>query len=417
MSTRKLMMACVLLLLATRASAADPATMHDAHAMPMGGALGAYPMTREASGSSWQPDHEPMHGVHGQLGAWSVMTHGYADLVYDDQGGRRGDEKTFVPSMLMVMGQRALGPGTWGLRSMVSLDPLMGREGYPLLFQTGETADGETELVDRQHPHDFFMELATSYSVPVGRGSMFVYLGLPGEPALGPSAFMHRGSGVHIPEAPLSHHWLDSTHITFGVATLGAVYGPWKIDASAFNGREPDPARWNIETRGFDSYSGRLSWNPTSAWSAQISHGYLASPEQLEPEIGVHRSTASIAHVRQMTDGHWSTTLAVGVNREHGSSQPAYAVESTRAFGGAWSVFGRAEYLRNDHLIDEVPLARREFRIGKLSLGAAYKLGQYGPLAFRVGALASAYRVPDALDHAYGSTPLSAMVFLRTSIE
>ena len=126
----------------------------------------------------------------------------------------------------MLMGQRPAGPGTLGLRAMLSLDPTQGKSGYPLLFQTGETADGETHLVDRQHPHDLFMELAASYSVPLGHeGSAFVYFGLPGEPALGPPAFMHRFSAMRNPEAPLTHHWLDSTHITFGVATVGVSRG------------------------------------------------------------------------------------------------------------------------------------------------------------------------------------------------
>jgi len=140
--------------------------------------------------------------------------------------------------MAMLMGDRRVGPGTLGLRAMVSLDPTMGKSGYPLLMQTGESADGVTPLVDRQHPHDFFMELAASYSVDVGAdGAAYAYFGLPGEPALGPTAFMHRFSGMRNPEAPLTHHWLDSTHITFGVATLGASKGPVKLEASWFNGR------------------------------------------------------------------------------------------------------------------------------------------------------------------------------------
>lgn len=293
---------------------------HEGHASPMHAALGPYAMSREASGTSWQPDATSMEGLHRSAGDWMLMVHGYADLVHDEQGGDRGDEKTFVPSMLMVMGQRPVGAGgTWGLRSMLSLDPLMGRSGYPLLFQTGETADGQTELVDRQHPHDFFMELATTYSLRLAENrSVFAYVGLPGEPALGPPAFMHRASGVSLPEAPLSHHWLDSTHITFGVVTLGTVLGNWKLEGSVFNGREPDQSRWNIETRKLDSYSGRLSWNPHPDWSLQASHGYLASPEQLEPQIGVHRTTASASHAHRLeSGGHWNTMLAVGINREH----------------------------------------------------------------------------------------------------
>ena len=200
---------------------------------------GGYPVTRESSGTSWQPDASPHEGINAMVGEWSTMTHGFANLIYDRQGGQRGDTKTFSTSMLMMMGQRPLGEGTLGLRGMVSLDPLMGKRGYPLLLQTGETANG-APLVDRQHPHDLFMELSASYSRPLSdRSSVFAYAGLPGEPALGPPAFMHRFSGEDNPEAPISHHWLDSTHIAYGVVTLGYVFGNLKIEGSAFRGREP----------------------------------------------------------------------------------------------------------------------------------------------------------------------------------
>ena len=392
-------------------------TEHHGHGMPMEGALGPYPMTREASGTAWQPDAAPMAGYHAIAGGWMLMLHGYADLVYDRQGGKRGDEKVFVPSMFMAMGQRPAGHGTWGVRTMLSLDPLMGRAGYPLLFQTGETADGEEELVDRQHPHDLFMELATTYSIPLAPGSVFVYLGLPGEPALGPPAFMHRASGIAIPEAPLTHHWLDSTHITFGVVTLGATLGDWKLEASAFNGHEPDQRRWNFETRSLESWSGRITFNPDANWSAQLSHGRLDSPEQLEPGIDVERSTASISHTAETDGGHWSTTLALGVNRHEGESSPGWSLETTRLFAQVVTLFARAEHLSNDHLVESGPLAGEEFDIGKLSVGGSCRIGAIDRFAFDAGALVSGYRIPQELEAEYGSNPVSGMVFLRTSID
>ncbi|MDI1300967.1 MAG: hypothetical protein PSX71_03590 [bacterium] len=241
------------------------------HDMMMPSQFGPYAMTREGSGTSWQPEATPMHGLMWESGEWMLMAHGFANGIYDHQVGPRGDDKTFVNSMGMLMAQRPALGGMLGLRAMVSLDPTMGKRGYPLLFQTGETADGENPLVDRQHPHDAFMELSITHSHPVGNnGAVYVYAGLPGEPALGPPAFMHRFSGLRNPEAPLTHHWLDSTHITFGVVTLGASQGPWKLEASSFNGREPDENRWNIETRQFDSWSVRLSYNPTPNWAVVL---------------------------------------------------------------------------------------------------------------------------------------------------
>ena len=183
-----------------------------------------------------------MAGFHIVSGRWMAMVHGFAYAVYDDQGGPRGDQRIFGPNMVMGMAQRPLGSGTFGVRSMLSLDPAtVEGDGYLLLFQTGETADGVRPLIDRQHPHDFMMELATTFSVPIGaEDSLFGYVGYPGEPALGPATFMHRFSGMEIPEAPISHHWLDSTHISFGVVTVGYVHQQFKIDGSIFTGREPD---------------------------------------------------------------------------------------------------------------------------------------------------------------------------------
>src|SRR2546421_6994202 len=226
------------------------AAMAGEHSMQMPGMLGSYSMSRESSGTAWQPQSTPMEGKHFMAGDWMLMAHGFADFIYDSQGGERGSDKLISTNMLMLMARRDLGSGALGLRGMFSLEPAtIGKTGYPLLLQTGETADGREPLIDRQHPHDLFMELAATYSIPVrDHDSLFIYLGLPGEPALGPPTFMHRFSGMDNPQAPITHHWLDSTHITFGVATLGYIWNnKVKLEGSLFTGREPDQDRWDIE--------------------------------------------------------------------------------------------------------------------------------------------------------------------------
>ncbi|HEV7432324.1 MAG TPA: hypothetical protein VGN77_04715, partial [Steroidobacteraceae bacterium] len=186
---------------------------HDMRGMRMDGMYGQYPMSRETAGTSWVPESSPMQGFASMRGQWMTMLHGDASLVYDHQGGQRGGKKTFVEGMVMAMVSRPLANGTVGFRAMLSPDALMGKDGYPLLLQTGETANGRDPLIDRQHPHDLFGELAVSYSYPLSfGGSAFAYVAYPGEPALGPPTFMHRFSGVDNPEAPIGHHWLDSTH-------------------------------------------------------------------------------------------------------------------------------------------------------------------------------------------------------------
>jgi hypothetical protein len=386
----------------------------------MSGMYGAYPMTREASGTSWQPESSPHEGIHQMDDEWTTMVHGFANLIYDDQGGPRGDAKTFSNSMLMIMGQRGLGNGTLGLRGMFSLDPLMGKDGYPELLQTGETANGTTPLIDRQHPHDLFMELAASYSLPVSdNSSVFVYAGLPGEPALGPPAFMHRISGMDNPEAPITHHWLDSTHVTYGVATLGYIHADWKFEASAFRGREPDQFRYNIESGRLDSSSVRVSYNPTPDWSAQISHGHIVSPEALEPGVNVDRTTASMAYNFALDANNWQTTLAWGRNTpSQGTSSNAYLLESTYTAGKSHTFFFRGESVdKNEFFLPGTPLAGQDFKVGKASVGYIHDFPANGHYALGIGGLVSKYALPSALTPAYGASPTSGMLFVRLKIK
>jgi hypothetical protein len=284
------------------------------HQMSMTGALGLYPMQRESSGTAWQPDTSEHTGLHILSGDWTLMAHGTVNLVYDHQGKPRGDDKAFASGMIMGMARRPLGHGTLQFKAMLSPNPLMGARGYPLLLASGETANGRDRLTDRQHPHDLFMELSTSVSQNIGRkSSFFLYAGLPGEPAFGPPAFMHREAIMDSPEAPISHHWLDSTHISFGVVTAGLVLDRVKIEASRFNGREPDQHRWNIETGPLDSTAIRVSWNPTQRLSLQGSWGHFTDPEQLEPGVDQKRWSTSALYAGEIAAG-WKLagTLAWG---------------------------------------------------------------------------------------------------------
>ena len=356
---------------------------------------------------------EPMLMWHAH--PWIVTAHGIANAIVDDQGGPRGGDKRFANSMAMAVATRDAGPGRLTLKAMLSLDPLMGPSGYPLLFQAGESADGETLLVDRQHPHDAFMELSAAYQWPIGEGARaWVYGGLPGEPALGPETFMHRLSGMRIPEAPLAHHWLDSTHITMGVVTAGAARGPVKLEASGFNGREPDEHRWNIETRRFDSWSARATVEAAEGLSLQASYGYLDSPEALEPETSVRRTTVSAS---------WSApsiavTLAWGRNDKegHGARRKldGWLLEVTGSPAKDHTLFTRIEQVEQDELFDhDHPLHGRVFDIRKATLGYIYDFARTGTARWSVGALASAFQVPDDMRPYYGAHPHAYMAFLQ----
>ena len=397
-------------------SAAQEAGTPHHHAMQ--GMYGPYPMEREASGTSWQPDSTPTEGMHVMKKDWMLMLHGFADTVYDHQGGPRGDSKFFGPTMIMFMAQRTLGSGTLGLRSMLSADPAtVGKSGYPLLLQTGEALNGDP-LIDRQHPHDLFMELAASYSLRFSdEGSVFAYFGLPGEPALGPPAFMHRFSGADIPEAPISHHWLDSTHITFGVGTLGVVWKTIKLEGSTFRGREPDEDRWDIERPKFDSYSGRVSWNPKGDWALQASRGRLDEPEELEPGVDVTRTTASATYHKSTASADWQTTFAWGRNQKSsGAALDAFLAESTVRMKKVNTLFARVERVDKDELFESGPLAGEAFWVSKATLGFIHDFNRDGKVAWGVGALGSLHVVPETLKPFYDERPASFMLFARSKI-
>jgi hypothetical protein len=395
-----------------------PEMEHAGHEMAMTGALGPYPMERESSGTAWQPDTSEHTGLHVASGDWTLMAHGVVNLVYDHQSGPRGDDKAFASGMLMGMARRPLGDGTLQLRGMLSPDPIMGKSGYPLLLASGETANGSDRLVDRQHPHDFFMELSASVSQNIGaNSSVFLYAGLPGEPAFGPPAFMHREAIMDSPEAPISHHWLDSTHISFGVLTAGIVLDGVKLEVSRFNGREPDQHRWNIETGPLDSTSVRASWNPTRTLALQGSWGHFTDPEQLEPGVNQKRWSASALWADEVASG-WKLagTLAWGRKTIGDHKDDAYVAEASLKHSG-WTLFGRGEITENRELVADPNDHGPAFRVGKVSLGAVRDFRVADHLALGAGGLVSVNFVPDALAPLYGGHDATgAMGFVRLKL-
>jgi hypothetical protein len=390
-----------------------------AMSMAMPGVDGPYPMSRESSGTSWQPDSTPLQGSLQMGDAWMTMWAGFANFIDDEQGGPRGGSKLFSNSVLMFMARRTVPDGACGLHGMLSADPLMGKSGYPELFQTGETADGVHPLIDRQHPHNLLMEAAATCSVNFsGDRALFVYAGIAGEPALGPPAFMHRFSGIDNAEAPLSHHWLDSTHVSYGVVTAGYVWDRVKLEASSFNGREPDQYRYDVELRGLDSYSARLSFNPLADLALQISTGRLASPEQLQPTVSEHRSTASASFNRMRTRIQWQTTVAFGRDDpQPGTSSNAWLLESALIVDDTHTGFARAERVAKDELfLPGQPLYGRTFTVNSLSLGYIYDFAYLAAARIGVGGMFTVYRYTSVLDESYGDSPLSVLVFLRVRL-
>lgn len=385
---------------------------------PIRGVFGAYPMARDASGTSWQPDTSAHGGVHAYPGvSWIVMGHAMLNGVYAWSDGPRGDEKAYVAGMIMGAARRPIGGrGTLNLRVMLSPEPFMGADGYPLLFAAGESADGVEPLVDRQHPHDLFMEVSASYAHRIGENSsVFIYGGLPGEPAFGPPAFMHRMAAMESPEAPLTHHWFDSTHITFGVLTAGYIDGDFKIEASQFRGREPDEHRYDIETGDLDSTALRLSWNPTENWSLQASWADIESPEALHPDDDEERVSVSGIYTRRIGEhGWWSATLAFSnKERSDGISLDAWLGEAAWHPDDRWTVFARGEAIETDELgADHGPVEN----VQRVSLGAIRDFRINDDVVFGVGALVQQHFASDTLAPSYGGDQEGAMAFVRLRI-
>jgi hypothetical protein len=358
-------------------------------------------LMRQASGTAMNPAGAPSHMSMSMAGDWMLMLHGQVFVSQVVQSGPRGDDKFFSTNWVMGMAARPLSGGHLMLRSMLSLEPLTVGDGYPELFQTGETLHHEP-IVDAQHPHDFFMELAAEYAHELPGGAIgYVYAAPFGDPALGPVAYPHRASASELPQATLSHHLQDSTHIAGSVLTLGAQSGAFGAALSGFHGREPDENRWNIDTGRIDSWSVRLTYDPTPNWSAQLSTGHLENPEAHEPG-DVQRTTASVAY----STSTWHSSLIFGHNdKSHGRSTSSYLAESVARFGRNY-ITGRAEIVDKDELA--IPARVRTF-----TAGCSRDVFEVASLSGAVGANVTLYDVPRDLEPLYGSSPRAIYLFLR----
>jgi hypothetical protein len=379
------------------------------------------PMTRNASGTGWLPDASPMYGYMIHEKKWMYMLHGNVFTRYNHQDvfnkGTRGDVEFDVVSWFMLMGQRKLGKnGLFHFSTMLSPDNLFGGNGYPLLFQTGETWEGQP-LVDRQHPHDLFSELSVSYAYAINKNTdAFIYVAYPGEPALGSVAFMHRVSALYGPDAPLTHHWNDGTHISFGVVTAGVRWKQFKIEASTFTGREPDENRYNFDKPHLDSYSGKISCNPNANWALEISEGFVKSPESIRPEEDVRRTTASAIFSKRLKEESFINATALwGLNRSH-SNEHAALLEAVLVIS-RFAFYGRYEYVEKS--IDELNLETNGFThdaifpINAFTLGSSYDILRTKAGRIALGAQASVYSADSRLDNLYGKNPVSAEIFVR----
>jgi hypothetical protein len=389
-------------------------------------------MERMGSGTTWIPDAVSLPNRRRMLGDWMIMAHGFLFAQYDKQSGERGADQFGSLNWAMFMATHDLAGGRFQARTMLSLDALtVTNRGYPLLLQTGETYKGQP-LHDRQHPHDFWMELGALYQRPITKSLAWsAYAAPAGEPALGPVAFMHRPSAMDNPAAPIGHHWQDATHVSFGVLTAGIFTHTWQLEGSAFNGREPDENRWDFDPIRLDSYSGRFTLNPSAHWSFAGGYGYLKSPESLNPTESMHRVTASAEHGTSLgSEGQIASTFIWAANKH--SSMPSlshsFLLESEAILDRKNTLFGRTELVQksSEELVVVNPVttsegvllpgfpATQHFNVGTAQLGYIRELARTHWATIGLGAAATLNFVPSPLEPYYGSrTPVGTFIFLR----
>ena len=375
------------------------------------------------SGTSVEPNSTPVPMLMTSKGKWNLMFHANVFVMDEQQSSRRGADRFFSTNWFMGMAQRPLGPGVFTARAMVSLEPatVTGRQ-YPLLFQQGETAFGKP-IVDGQHPHNFFMEIAALYDLKLGKNGLFSFYAAPvGDPAIGPMAYPHRASASENPVATLGHHQQDSTHIADDVITIGLAYRFARIEASGFHGREPNENRWTISQGKIDSWSTRLTLQPGKNWSGQYSYGRIAGPEALFPGEDQERTTASAMYNRPFSNGNWATSLIWGRTKSLGDNSifNSYTFESTLRFltlNHAWTRIENAD--RSDELLfggntppsnlPERPIAR----VQAYTIGYDRDFDLIPHMATAVGAQVTLYGVGENLKSVYGANPAGAVIFLR----
>jgi hypothetical protein len=419
-------------------------------------------LNHTSSGTSAEPASTPASMLMRSYRGWMLMLHGSAFVTDTQQHAAphpsspssatcqqfevpctspvvRGGDKLFSTNWIMPMAMRQLGPGQLTLRTMLSLEPatISGRQ-YSELFQQGETAFGKP-IIDGQHPHNFFMELAALYDFHLGEQTLLSFYAAPiGDPAIGPTAYPHRLSASEDPIAALGHHQQDSTHIAYNVLTAGLTWRWLRFEESGFHGGEPSEQRWGFQPspngHAIDSYSSRITFSPTPNWSSQYSIAHISSPEGLYPGEDQQRQTASIMYNRPFGNltsdgthtGNWSSTLLWGRAFSHSdnSKENSYLLESLFKFRTRNYIWTRIENAgRSDELLippgSSLPPNFREAPIGHV---AAYTVGydrdfHIAPhLTAAPGAQFTSDTTPQALISTYGKHPFGVTAFVRFRI-
>ena len=350
---------------------------------------------------------------------WMTMFHGFAYLTFNRQSGPSGGQDFESQNHLMLVALHQLWGGKVSLLGTFSLEPAtIPQAGSYELFQRGETYN-DVLLVDRQHPHDLFIELAAQWERRLSADlGLRLYLAPVGEPALGPIPYPHRLSASALPQAPLSHHNQDSTHITYDVITAAADWASVSLEGSVFHGAEPNENRWDIQAGALDSYSGRLTLRLPEDFQLQLSAGHLEHPEATEPGNQT-RAVGALYWQRAFSDGFVALSLISGLNDTEDGREWGSLLEGTWRFASVNSVFGRVEAVDRDlyelthktQRPEGVPHVRT--RVWAATLGVARDVPLFPNVETSLGASATLYHFTSRLDSVYGTTPFGFEAYLR----
>ncbi len=372
------------------------------------------PLSMEGSGTSWQPESSSMPFYIINSGGWSYYVRGSVFPRYTNQARRRGRSKFDAPNWFLGQAQTNVGlKSEISFRGILSFERITeGRNGYPLLLQTGSTIH-YVPAADRQHPNDFISELSSTFSTSMSdKSTAFFYIGYPGEPAVGPPAFYLRQSSRYIPDAPIGLQWQDASRVSFGVITLGMTFNKFKIEGSVFNGNRPDENRYGFDKLKLNSYGGRFSYNPISNLALQLSAGKIK--DEFSPGLNLTRTTASVLYTARLnSSASWASSFIWGENNINITGrQESFLSESNLNFRD-FAVYARLEFVQKT--MGELGITEnfnQKLWLGEFTAGLDKEFSISNSINFAIGFQGTLYGIPHELSAYYGNHPASYEVYL-----
>ena len=149
----------------------------------------------------------------------------------------------------------------------------------------------------------------------------------------------------------------------------------------------------------------------------QFSQGYLLSPEQLNPEVNIHRTTASLIYNRPVRKkANFQTTFVWGRNTISCCGLDSYLIEAELKHDGGWSPYMRYEHVVKDAGELVLPTSfpsGQEFNLQQATLGVVRDICKQGDFVWGFGAQMIFSFTPNNLESVYGNNPTGWLVFLR----